>query len=73
MTNINKRYIRLNSVGCFLDTKNDLVFPIDLKKNHNYELNKIKNAVHLNDCCNEWFDSLDSNDFKLLKKIYNYK
>tara|TARA_R100001594_G_scaffold93034_1_gene127383 strand:+ start:490 stop:696 length:207 start_codon:yes stop_codon:yes gene_type:complete len=54
-----ERYVKLNSVGCWLDLKTGYTFPT-LKNGTRYT-NK-GSAVHLKDCSCEWIESLKGID-----------
>ena len=56
------RYIKLNSVGCYLNFKTGYVFPMlagGLIGN--------SNCVDLDDCSEEWFESLSKKDLQIIK------
>tara|TARA_R110002050_G_scaffold60787_1_gene134712 strand:- start:403 stop:609 length:207 start_codon:yes stop_codon:yes gene_type:complete len=54
-----ERYVKLNSVGCWLDLKTGYTFPT--LKNGTRETNK-DSAVYLKDCSYEWIESLKGMD-----------
>ena len=53
------RYVKLESVGCWLDLKTGYTFP--MLENGTRETNKDM-AVHLEDCDYEWIESLEGMD-----------
>ena len=53
------RYVKLESVGCWLDLKTGYTFP--MLENGTRETNKDM-AVHLEDCDYEWIESLKGMD-----------
>ena len=60
-----ERYIKLNSVGCMLDDKTGYVFPIlTLPEDSIDEFA----SVHVEDCDNEWIDSLSDEDRKTISR-----
>jgi hypothetical protein len=58
-----EKMVKLNSVGCWVDLKTGNTFPQD--KNGEI-VTKGFVAVHLDNCCAEWFDSLSDKDRKIL-------
>ena len=77
--NYKKRYIALNSVGCFLDKVSGYTFAMldnvdspygdspNEEDDGNYDL-----SVHLDDCSDEWFDSLSKEDIKSINDFYKF-
>jgi hypothetical protein len=61
---IKMKYKKLNSVGSIIDTETKMVYPqkIDNTPDLNF-------GVHLEDCTDEWYDSLDNKDEKVLRQI----
>ena len=53
--------VKLNSVGSILDTKTTMVYPE--KNDSTPDLNS---GVYLEDLCEEWFNSLDDKDKKIV-------
>ena len=59
-----KRYIKLNSVGCYLDYKTGYTFPMSI----NGDMDKDNCVFHLDDIDNEeWFQNLSKKDLKIIK------
>ena len=56
--------LKLNSVGSVLDTKSKMVYPQYKDGTIDYD-----NGVHLVDCYNEWFTSLNRLDFKNVSEL----
>ena len=56
-----ERYIKLNSVGCWLDIKTGFTFPNTKDNRMDKDV-----AVHLNDCSYEWVDSLEGFDYAIV-------
>ena len=65
----NKRWIKLNSVGAWLDIKTGYTFPIDEKEAVN--TGNVDSAVHVEDCCEEWHECLSSIDSKIVDMYIN--
>ena len=59
-----ERYIKLDSVGSWLDCRNGEVFP--QTEGNGYDLDMV---VNLEECTDEWFDALNSEDFNTCKLI----
>ena len=57
--------VNLNSVGSILDTKTGMVYP-----QNNDNTPDLDCGVYIEDCCDEWFDSLNNED-KVI--VYKYK
>ena len=64
MKNKTERYIKLNSVGCRLDNKTGNTFPITSEGG----IDKENCVCPLEDCSDEWYQSLDSYDFEIVKE-----
>lgn len=56
--------IELNSVGCVVDTETLFTYPQYKNGGYNDEY-----PVHLDEVTEEWFISLDDNDFGTIKNI----
>ena len=73
--NYKKRYIALNSVGCFLDRASGYTFAMldNVDSPYGDSPNEDDDgsydvSVHLDDCTDEWFDSLDKKDRKVVDR-----
>ena len=58
-----ERYVKLNSVGCWLDIKHGYTYPITSEGGITSSP-----RVSINDCSDEWYQSLDSYDFEIVKE-----
>ena len=56
--------LNLNSVGSAIDTKTKIVYPKYKNGTIDYD-----NGVHLVDCSNEWFASLNRLDYKNINEL----
>ena len=57
------RYVKLNSVGCWLDLKTGYTFPISQLNGLEKDIKMYSHmSVHLKDCSYEWIDSLKGMD-----------
>ena len=56
-----ERYIKLKSVGSWLDIKTGFIFPITKDDGMDTDC-----PVHLNDCEQEWLDSLQGFDWAIV-------
>jgi hypothetical protein len=54
----------LNSVGCVIDSETLNIYPKLSEGGHD-----IYNSAHIDDCCDEWFDSLSDEDFIKIKSL----
>ena len=63
-----ERYIKLKSVGSYLDTKSGFVFP-EYNTDSIYKWDS-NGAVHLSDCCLDWHLNLSDQDHKLISKYF---
>ena len=58
--------VKLNSVGSILDTKDGMVYP-----QNNDGTPDLYCGGYLEDSCDEWFDSLDNKDKKIVNLYMN--
>jgi hypothetical protein len=58
--------VKLNSVGSILDTKTGMVYP-----QNNDGTPDLYCGGYLEDSCDEWFDSLDNKDKKIVNLYMN--
>ena len=56
--------VKLNSVGSILDTKDGMVYP-----QNNDGTPDLDCGGYLEDCCEEWFDSLNKEDRKIVDSL----
>ena len=58
-----KRWLKLNSVGCCLDTSTGYTYPITSTGGM---INSPRVSIY--DCSDEWYQSLDSYDWEIVKE-----
>ena len=58
--------VKLNSVGSMLDTKTGMVYPQNID-----DTPDLNCGGYLEDCCDEWFDSLSDKDRKIVNLYIN--
>ena len=62
------RYVKLESVGSYLDVKTGYTFPaLSNGKRDNDE----DSAIHITDCSDEWIESISDSDWEKIKKLPN--
>tara|TARA_Y100001973_G_C5206498_1_gene341814 strand:- start:1204 stop:1425 length:222 start_codon:yes stop_codon:yes gene_type:complete len=59
---IELKMVRLDSVGCGLDTLSNTVYPSLRWGGYDFD-----NGSHLDDCCDEWFNALSKEDMQEVK------
>ena len=57
-----QRYIKLESVGCWFDLKTGYTYPTIMFDNQMDEPIGDAMSVHLNDCSEDWLESLEGFD-----------
>ena len=62
--------VELTSVGTWLDTENGNTYPVSVDEDGNsWGDITDDNAIHLDDCCDEWFDSLSPEDEAIVGEL----
>ena len=64
MSLLDKELTELESVGSAIDTKIGMIYPMYIDGTHDEEM-----GVHLEDTCDEWFDSLSVEDKVIVDSV----
>ena len=64
MSLLDKGLTELESVGSAIDTKIGMIYPMYIDGTHDEEM-----GVHLEDTCDEWFDSLSVEDKVIVDSV----
>ena len=60
--------LELKSVGCVIDTETGITYAAYKKGGYDDD-----SGVHIQDCCEEWFDALSDEDVILINEHVNKK